>query len=317
VPDVNAMLIFRNRSFYRFSFPGSPFDGSLFEQNSTIGADNRWSVVSYETYFLVLSQGYFYQLINYSFYPLNNKRIAFEGAATAQPILAGRETRLSIFGPRCLVWYHGSLFCYNIITNTWSTWDSPSTYAAHFHQVPQSSLPGIAPAALAITGVTDTTKGGLYRIEDDVLDAGQPGETINCVLRTKSYAFDEAAQYKRMFYWTFEVRSANGGMGVAYPSAIPTDGLTYDDLEGISYDVLDLGTVDNPLILIPSYTTDVTFPTAAPVRALIKAGQDSRLLRMYYEITLECDGTASTSPARIYSIVPYVRIKASVSKQVS
>lgn len=317
VADVNALLIFRNHSFYRFSFPGSPFDGSLFEQNSTIGADNRWCVVPYESYFLVFSQGYFYQLINYSFYPLNNKRIAFEGGATTDPVMAGREVRCSIFGPRCLIWYHGALYCYNIITNTWSTWDSPTSYAAHFFQVPQTSLAGITATALAITGVTNTAKGGVYRIEDGVLDAGVGGESINCVLRTKSYAFDEAAQHKRMFYWTFEVRSSNGGVGIAFPSAIPTDAVTYDDLDAVTYDDLDLGSWDNPLILIPSYETDVPFPTAAPVRALIKAGQDSRLLRMYYEIALECDGTASTSPARIYSIVPYVRIKAGVSKQVT
>jgi hypothetical protein len=316
VADVNALLIFRNRSFYRFSFPGSPFDGSLFEQNSTIGADNRWSVVPYESYFLVFSQGYFYQLINYSFYPLNNKRIAFEGASTAQPVKPGREVRVSIFGPRCLVWYYGGLYVYNIITNTWSMWESPTTYAAQFFQIPQTSLAGITPAAFAVTGVTDTSKAGLYRIEDDVLDSA-PGEPITCVLRTKSYAFDETAQHKRMFYWTFEIRSSNGGTGIAFPSAIPTDAVTYDDLDATTYDVLDLGSWDNPLILIPEYETDVPFPTAAPVRALIKAGQDSRLLRMYYEIAVECDGTAATSPARIYSIVPYVRIKGGVSKQVT
>lgn len=317
VADVNALLIFRNRSFYRFSFPGSPFDGSLFEQNSTIGADNRWSVASYESYFLVFSQGQFYQLINYSFYPLNNKRISFEGASTVDPVLTGREVRLSIFGPRCLVWYHGAMYCYNIITNTWSTWDSPTSYAAQFWQVPQTSLAGIDPAAFAVTGVSSAAKGGLFRMDDGVLPASEDGEPINCVLRTKSYAFDETAQHKRMFYWTFEIRSSSGGTGIAYPSAIPTDAVTYDDLDAVTYDVLDMGSWDNPLILIPSYETAVPFPTAAPVRALIKAGQDSRLLRMYYEISLVCDGTAATSPARIYSIVPYVRIKAGVSKQVT
>lgn len=317
VADTNALLIFRNRSFLRFAYPGSPFDGTLYEQNPTLGADNRWCVVPYESYYLVFSQGSFYQLIQFSYYPLNNKRIRFESGSPASPVHDDREVRVSIFGDRCLVWYHGATYVYNIVSNTWSAWDSPSTYAAHFLQIPPTSIAGIERTAYATTGVTDTARGGLYRVVDGELPAGSDGEPISCMLRTKSYSFDEAAQYKRMFYWTMEVRSASGARGIAYPSAIPTGGVTYDDLDATTFDELDKGSWDNPLILIPSFESDVDFPAAAPIRGLIKCIQDSRLLRMHYEVHLECDGTSSTSPARIYSIVPYVRIKASVSKQVS
>jgi hypothetical protein len=315
--DPNSLLIFRNRSTWRLTYPTTPFKGELRELNSVIGAENRHCVVPYENYYLVFSQGRFYQFIQYAHYPLSDKRINFEGAATSSPVLAGREIMMSIFGSRCLVWYYGATYAYDIITNTWSTWESPTTYAGHFLQIPQTSLLGTARTALAVTGVNAASMRGVYRVVDDVLPAGQPGEDINCVLRTKSYAFDESAQYKRMFYWTFEVRSADGATGVAFPSAIPTELVTYDDMDLVTYDVLDGGNYDNPLIILPEYETDVSFPAASPVRALIKAGQDSRLMRMYYQVSLSCDGTARTAPVRIYSITPYVRIKGGVSKQVT
>jgi hypothetical protein len=315
VADANALLIFRTRSFWRFTYPNSPFKGTLREQVATLGADSRYAVVPYESYYLVFNQGVFYQLINFQYYPLNNKRIEFRGAALGGGLVADREVVLSIFGARCLVWYYGTIYSYDIITNTWSMWESPTTSAAQFLQIPQTSLDGSARQALALSG--EQGKLGLYRVIDDELPAGAAGESMTCVLRTKSYDFDEAAQFKRLYYWTFEVRTSSGAVGVAYPSAIPTDAVTYDDLDATDYDTLDLGSWDNPLILVPSYVTDAPFPAAAPVRALVKAIQAARFLRMHFEITLECDGTARTSPSRIYSITPYVRIKASVAKQVS
>lgn len=319
VADTNALLIFRNRSTFRFTYPTSPFSGTLFEQNPTLGADNRWSVVPYESYYLVFSQGFLYQFINFQFYPLNTARIEFRPAATAAQVISGREIMVSVFGTRCIVWYYGSTFVYDIVSGTWSMWDSPVSRAAYFLQVPPTSLTGTTRTALAVHGLNSNAAGrrGVWRIIDDVLPAGGPSEAIPCVLRTKSYAFDDAAQYKRMFYWTMEVRTANGARGVAYPSAITTDGVTWDDMSLVTWDVLSEGSWDNPLIITPMYESDVSFPTSSPVRALIKCLQDSRLLRMYYEVYLECDGTTRTAPVRVYSITPYVRVKGSVSKQVS
>lgn len=317
VADTNALLIFRNRSFFRFAYPSSPFQGTLYEQNATIGADNRWAIVSYEGYYLVFSQGIFYQLINYAFYPLSNKRINFAAGTPSDPILPDREVMVSLFGSRCIVWYYGATYVYDIITNTWCMWDAPTSYAGRFLEIPQTSLQGITRTGLAVTAVQSAGRYKVWRIVDDELPVGGASEAIDCVLRTKSYAFDESAQYKRMFFWTAEVRSSNGMTGNAFPSAIPTDGVTYDDMDLVTYDDLDLGSWDNPLVVFPEFETDVAFPSAVPIRALVKCLQDSRLLRMYYEVHLSCDGTARTSPVRVYSITPYVRIKASVSKQVS
>lgn len=313
--DTNALVIFRNRSTWRLSFSGAPLKtGTLTALNRTIGADNNVSFVAYESYYLVLNQGSLYQFINWQFYPLNTKRVRFQVGASDASLR--RSTALSIFNHRAIVWYYGSTYVYSLNTNTWSRWESVVLAPYRVVTIPSASFAGDVRAALASGGLTTSPK-GTYRIRDEML-AGTVGEQMTCSIRTKSYSFNEAAQHKRLFYWTFEVRSAIGATGWAVPSVIPEGGnVTTDDMDLVTTDVLDAGSVDNPLIIVPTFESEVTFPTQSPTRALIKAGQDNRFLRIRFEIFLECDGTSRTSAARIYSITPYLRIAGGVSKQVS
>lgn len=311
--DVNALIIFRSRSSFRLTFAGSVFSGSLVPLNATIGADNKDSFATYESYYLVLSQGILYQFINNQFYPLNTKRVRFTGSAPEAQLR--RATAVSVFAHRAIVWYYGSLYVYSMNTNTWSRWDSAVSKAAYFMTIPPSSIAGDVRTALADVGINTAPK-SMLRIADEVLEAGS-GEEMTSFIRTKSYAVDEPAQYKRMFYWTFEVKTATGAIGIAYPSAIAENSVTTDEMDLVTTDVLDLGSVDNPLITVPSFSTDIDFPAAAPQRVLVKAIQDSRFMRIRFEIFLTSDGTTRTSQARIYSIVPYFRVKGGVAKKVS
>jgi hypothetical protein len=199
-------------------------------------------------------------------------------------------------------------------TNTWSRWSSIHGAGA-FAMIPPTSVAGDTRVALAVPGLTTAPK-KLLRIVDEVLQ-GAIGEEMVCSIRTKSISLDESAQYKRLFYWTFEIKSSRGGRGIATPTALSEGVVTTDQMDMVTTDVLDLGSVDNPLIIIPTFETEVDFPTATPVQTLIRAGQDNRFRRIYFEVFVETDGTVRSAPARIYSITPYIRIKGSVAKKVS
>lgn len=312
VPDTNALIIFRNSSTYQFTYPSSPFQGTLRPISKTIGADNKWSVGAYESYYFVLNAGFLHQFINYRFYPLNTKKIDFDRASVTNPLMF--DIRVSIFSRRVIVWFFGAVYVYSITTSSWSTWVSPLTMAGHFFTVPPSSITGEARVALAITGEDDAALKKLWRIEDDVLTTGD-GETMQCVVRTKAYSLDESAQYKRLFYWAIDNRTSIGLDAIAIPLTFSSTGTTWNAME--DYNWGDFGTWNNPLVDETTYPDSINFPTLAPVMEVVKVTAAFRFLRVYFEIYMTCDGTSSTSPTRIYSIVPYMKVKAGVSAKVS
>jgi hypothetical protein len=310
--DSNALLIFRSGSTYSFSYPAAPASGTLRQLSATIGAENIHSIVQYENYYLIYSAGFLYQFINYRHYPLNTKKINFQRASLANPLQF--DIRLSVFGRRAILWFFGATYVYNIVSSTWSTWNSSTTRAGHFMTVPASSTSGESRVALATTGENVAGKKKLWRIEEDVLPSGA-GEEMTCTVRTKAYSLDDAADYKRLLYWTVEIRSAVGVTANAYPTALSTGSTTWNDM--MTHNWNDFGTWNNPLIPEVVYVDTVAFPTLAPVRTVVKMTAPFRFLSGYYEIVMECDGTAATSPSRIYSITPYLKVKAGVSRKVS
>lgn len=316
---TNALIISRNSSTYTFRFPSSPLQGTLQPISVTIGCDNMWTVTRYEDYYLVQSQGFLYQFINFRFYPLNTKKIIFGGESFANSRLY--DLRLSVLGPRAILFYKGAMWVYNIVQGTWSQWSSPATHAGHFLQIPPTSLTGDNRVALVVTGEQDTTKYGLYRIDEKPLAAGA-GETMTGHIKTKAYNLQESAQYKRLMYWTVEALTSSGLIGFAEPIAIGTQTTTWDDMNNLAlapngWDDLDKGTWDNPLVVVPAIQDNVVFPVLAPTNILAKLIQALRFLRIRFQVNLQFDGTTKTSPAKIYTITPYMKIHASVSKKVS
>ena len=84
-----------------------------------------------------------------------------------------------------------------------------------------------------------------------------------------------------------------------------------------TWDQLNAGSWDNPLIAPVAYTDTIVFPTLTPQEIVVKLRQGFRFLRAYYELFLTTDGTSRTAPARIYSITLELILHANVSKEVS
>lgn len=314
LPDTNGLIIFRSSSTAVFSFPSSPLTGTLRFVSSTTGTDNQFTFQAYEDYYLVLNQGYLYQFINYRFYPLNTKRVDFGGGSFVH---ARRyDLRLSIFGERCIIFYEGALWVYSISLNTWSKWQS-TTSAGTFVQVPPSATTGNDRIAYVAAAEDDSTKYGLYRITETQIAAGATGEEMVSSITTKTYNQEQPSDYKRMSYWVVEATTARGLESIASPTALSTEGITFDDLDLTTFDVMDKGSFDNPIIVLPVIEDNITFPAAAPIRAVFRCIKDMRYLSITYQVKMGHDGTAATAPVKIFSITPYVRIHGAVSKKVS
>jgi hypothetical protein len=314
--DPSALLIFRNLSTWSFQFPSSPALGTLRRLSSTIGTDAVFSVVPYENYYFVLNQGYLYQFINYQYYPLNTKKEQL--SRSALPNGQRLDFRLGVLGGRVLVWFLGTMYAFNVITGSWSRWVSPTTQLAHLIQAPPDPTRGDGRVSYGVTGENDAAKAGLFRVQEDQLAVGS-GESFDVILRTKSYAFQQASEYKRMTYWTVEVTSADGVTGNLYPEALGSAGATWDQLSLQTWDQLSTGTWDNPLVIPVTITDMATFPSLAPIGITAKMTLSGygRFLRMQFEIRKTIDGTTATAPFRIRSLTAYLLLKARTSKKVS
>ena len=313
VADINALLIFRTSSTWQFTYPSAPGSGNLRVLSPTVGLENKFSIVPYENYYLLFCAGFLYQFINYKWYPLNTKKVIFlRGSVGATQF----NVRVSLFSRRAVLWFYGATYVYSIVSQTWTRWNSPTTYAGHFLMAPAAAISGDQRTALAVTGQNSAGVKKLYRITDGVL-TGLVGEAMTCFVRTKAYPINEYAKYKRLTYWSTEVRSSSGVIGNAHPIALSALSTTWDQMALSNWDALAMGSWDNPLITPAQYIDNTPFPAASPQDIVVKLKQGFRFIRSYYELTLSTDGTSRTAPARIYAITLQIKMHADVSQKVS
>jgi hypothetical protein len=141
-------------------------------------------------------------------------------------------------------------------------------------------------------------------------------------------------EWKRLYFWAVDLQSAQPVKGIVYPVAIPATAIvaTWDEIsqdfvgetgfktwDALSNDDLsdtEFGTWD--AITTPSggiSTIVDEFPMSKPLRIEAKMNRALRFRRIYFELYLECDGTALTSPAQVFSIIPLIGAKAKISKE--
>lgn len=330
----NDIVIFRNRSTYRYSYGELPEEGTMQAMQQDIGAESARCVVKFENAHYVLSGGVLYKYQNWIFYPLNAQKVKFEESSLVEHRL---ERAISLVGRRCYVWFKGSVYVYNMDTETWAEWQS-DTKVAYFVTVARQNEDPNQDLFFGISGSPDEDviagDYAVYRIEGRTGGTSK-AENIRCSIRTKIYDFNTPVEWKRLYFWAVDITTALPFEARAYPVFIPStpplvnwDELSKDyELEGtfktwgaLSKDAID----DNVFVTydnmgdasgaVSSYINDFLAPDG-PVRMEAKLQQSLRFRRLYFELYLDCDGTAATSPVQVFSIIPMVGAKAKVSKE--
>ncbi len=306
VADPNALLIFRNSSTYQFTYPNAPANGTLSLLNSSVGADNKNAVTRYENYYWILNQGFLYQFISYQFYARNAQVVRFMPAPAGPTRYV--DSALSVLGERILVYYFGSLYVYSIRQQTWAQW-TPSVMPGKVMQMPADSS-GTGPRQALAWAALDagTASRRVLLITDSPTGSGlYGGEQMTCTVRTKTYDFNLAGTFKRLLYWAVGFRSSSGVTGQVVPVGVNGNSVTFDDMEGVSFDAFDLATWDAPLFKVPVFADNIPFPMPVPVQALAKAKAAIRFLSVYFQVTLNTKGTSATAPARVFSLTAYLK----------
>ena len=324
----NDIVIFRNRSTYRFSYGDVPELGTMQAMQQDIGAENKHSVVKFENAHFVLSGDILYKYQNYIYYPLNAQRVKFVAKNYTQRI----HHAVSIVGRRCIVWSNGAIYVYNLDTQTWSEWESVHR-PAYFVPVERRAEQNEQTLYFGITGDSTAPAAGfsLLRIEDNPISA-IGSEDFNCSMQTKIYDFQTPVEWKRLYFWTADLITAKPLKAIVYPVDLPekppqvtwgelskdfageTIYSTWDDLSKDSTGDATYGTWDNLKETSGQIATIIERESIKPVRMEVKLNHSLRFRRAYFELYLDCDGTASTSPVSIFSIIPMIGAKAKISK---
>jgi hypothetical protein len=329
----NDIVIFRNRSTYRYSYGEVPEEGTMQVMQQDIGAESRKAVVKFENAHFVLYGGTLYKYQNWLYYPLNAQRVKFE---TYDNFTRRFQHAVSIVGRRCLVWHNGSMYSYNLDTETWSEWESIHR-VAYFVTIPRRSEENVEELYFGISGDSLQQAPGLsdfclYRIEDQSTTANG-SENFRCSLQTKIYDFQTPVEWKRLYFWSVDLSTALPVRAVAVPVAIREreeavhwdelsqdgaydnsyykwDELSYEGVGDTAFSNWDRpktpGTVESVIDDFPA--------TTKPLRMETKLDNALRFRRIFFELYLDCDGTPSTSPVQVFSIIPMIGAKAKISK---
>lgn len=333
----NDIVIFRNKSTYRFSYGELPEEGTMQVMQQDIGAETARCVVKFENAHFVLSGKTLYKYQNWLYYPLNAERVNFETSTEFTPRF---EHAISIVGRRCLVWHGGKVYAYNLDTSAWSEWDSQRRIG-YFVTIPRQNEDDKEELYYGISGDADVesdvaTDYAIFRTRDRIQMTGYTGqyftEEMVCSLRTKIYDFATPVEWKRLYFWSADLSTARTVRAIAVPVAITAEpiAVNWDELsqDGVydngfyTFDELSrenqfdevFSNWDRPKTpgTVESVIDD--FPVGTLTRLVTKLDQSLRFRRIYFELYLTCDGTVSTSPVQVFSLTPMVGIKAKVAK---
>ena len=133
-PLQGYLEIFKEGATWRFSFRSSPKDGIQEQISPNVGAAGPTSVVGFENYCFVYSQGRVYKHINQIFDQININ-VKFNAASDA-PDGTAPNVDLSLVNRRLLVRYQNSIYAYAIDSLTWSQWSCVGGTPGKFFELP-------------------------------------------------------------------------------------------------------------------------------------------------------------------------------------
>lgn len=303
------LIIFKQRSTYRFSYGTDPATGYLNRISSNIGAAEKGCYVAYEDRLFVLFEDNVYEFTNYIFNRLNETVPLKAGSPSASLF---QRSLISVFADRIFVTYYDKLYVYSLITRTWSEWESPKVATfGRFFPVPE--LAATASAYLFSTqpaGESEAVK--LFRIYDSLVtliptDATN-SEDMACSLETKNYDFQSPSRFKRLRMWGVDALLRNDINVIAKPVAYGQQ-VTWGFLGGYTWGQVGASTWGR--LLNPAYVVadSVTVDTISAERKWIKFLKSLRFRQIAFRIEAMTSGTQQDAPIRIFNISTDVKEK--------
>jgi hypothetical protein len=156
----------------------------------------------------------------------------------------------------------------------------------------------------------------ILSLTDEYSDVPVTVEYIDCLMRTKSYDYQQPAANKRLFWWGADIKTTRIMKGRLIPVAVKARP-TWGALKAYTHGQLKAGTWGNPLSFlgVSLSIADGGDPTNALTengRIFVKLIKALRFRQLSFEIELSTLGTKATGPCKVASITSFVTPKEKV-----
>jgi hypothetical protein len=325
IADYNGLIIFKRNATYNLVYSDLPEEGTVSLVQTNIGAQNKRSVVGYQNGFVVLHNRILYKFQNNVYAPINAQKVRFAYDENFDSATSLFSEAVSVIGDRALVFTAGNLYSLNLLTGTWSQWQT-TTQLGYLIEVPRArGYQRRYPIAFGTGGVSatklwylqDFPVSGWFEESGGEVVTVNGSETFDCVMRTKIFDFDAPTEWKRIYWWSADVSAKGTVTGKIIPIGVPDIENTWDQLDQFTWDYLESLTWDTLFFRDVAVTTDQTVTGDGPQRVALKMDKSARFRRAFFELYLTCDGTEETAPAQIFSLTPMIGVKAKMSKDVA
>ena len=163
---------------------------------------------------------------------------------------------------------------------------------------------------------TTTAPKNLMRILDTYKDQVSAIEYIDCYFQTKSYDYKTPGSFKRLYWAGIDVKTTRTVKTEVRPvsKAVP---ITYQQLEGYTFQQLEQGVWGNPLSWLNVSTAVFNILDADEVmsengRYFKKLGKSLRFRQISYVIRMSSMGTKATGPVKFFTLTTFIATKQDV-----
>ena len=308
----NSLLIFRLNSIYSLQYTSDPAAAVVSLIVPNIGLNSVNALDIFENYIYFMYDDKAYEFSNNKATQINVK-VPFTSETTTgiyMPFV------VSEFNNRIVFSYYDKMYVYNLRTRSWTNWVSES-YGCVRKLVRQDTAldtPVVITHSTTSVPIGPSRVGKTLKITDE---AGTAVEEMECTLRTKNYNYQASSVYKRLFWWGLDATFKGDVVGTASAITYTYSVIWQTLFNNEDWQNMTTFTWGSPQAAAPEATTTVTENSAANVRSFVKFLKSLRFRQIYFTLIFQSDGSASSAPVRVFSIMTYVNPKQTVSKELS
>lgn len=309
----NSLVIFRTNSIYSYQFLSDPGVGTISLLVPNIGLSDKKSFVAYENYIYFMYDERGYEFVNNRAQQINTKVPFVSGSRTG--IDESQARSVSLFNNRIIFSYFNYLYVFGLRTRTWSVWNSPTKgpLGEIFSAITDNDFEEAVTFSSAIVPAGGTRVAKTLHLSDVfTFDS----EVFTCIAQTKNYNYQSSSTYKRLFWWGVDA-VFNGTVTATVTPVTFNTAVTWNQLLSYTWSAVsgnDWLQPANPVIDVQ--TVRQTSGSTA-LRKFVKFLKSLRFRQVNYRLEFETDGTQTTAPIRLFSLMTYVRAHQRVSKTVT
>jgi hypothetical protein len=141
-------------------------------------------------------------------------------------------------------------------------------------------------------------------------------EAFHCTAQTKNYNYEASSTKKRLFWWGADANFRTTVTALATPITFNQQ-VTWGTVRGTTWGMVKQFTWSQPFSGTLAIQTVRSTAGTGAMRKFVKFAKSLYFRQINFKVDFDTDGSSSTAPVRLFTLVTYVSSKATVSKTVS